>query len=112
MSDREQQEKYPAEKWCCTVCAQKRRCSICDVETTTACSDCAIDLRATVYVCSKATCRKAHDAKCPHELAERVIALERALRELLRTRESDCAEYCGGRCPKCRAFAALEGKRC
>ena len=89
MSDREQEEKYPAGKHCCTVCAQKRRCSICDGQTTTACSDCAIDLRATVYVCSKAGCRKAHDAKCPQELKARVIALERALREIVDLDDGD-----------------------
>lgn len=61
---------YEEVKHCCTVCAQKRRCSVCDQQTTLACSDCAIDLRATVYVCTRNECRAAHESKCPHMLLQ------------------------------------------
>jgi hypothetical protein len=70
--------------WSCNNCDQlfveieqaqsssPRRCSICDQPTMQACSDCAIDLRAVVYVCGKADCIRAHEAKCSHELRKRV----------------------------------------
>lgn len=68
--------------WKCNNCEQlfveieqviaRRQCSICDQETIKACSDCAIDLRAVVYVCGKPDCIRAHEAKCPHELRKRV----------------------------------------
>lgn len=68
--------KYEEQKHCCTVCATKRRCHVCDDQTTFACSDCAIDLRATVYVCSKLRCRDEHEKKCAHNLQARLEALD------------------------------------
>ena len=76
LPDAPPEDKYPAQKHCCTVCAQKRRCSVCDESTTTACSDCAIDLTATVYVCSKRECQDEHARKCPHELQTKLAAAQ------------------------------------
>jgi hypothetical protein len=39
-------------------------CHVCGESTQIACSDCQINFSATVYVCSKASCRDAHDIKC------------------------------------------------
>lgn len=49
-------------------------CSVCGCATITACSDCQIVLRTTVYVCAKSICRDAHEKKC-------VAALQKALSE-------------------------------
>lgn len=74
-------EKYPKQKYCCSVCAQKRRCRVCDAETELACSDCAIDLGATVYVCKKKTCRDYHEKKCGQSLRAQVADLQAKLEE-------------------------------
>lgn len=57
-------------------------CSICSIYTELACSDCQIDLRTTVYVCSKPSCRTEHDKKCPHVLMLKLEA-QRAKSEML-----------------------------
>lgn len=44
-----------------------RVCHICGGQTQLACSDCQINLAATVYVCSKGDCRRAHDRVCSGE---------------------------------------------
>lgn len=67
--------KYEEQKHCCTSCAMKRRCHVCDQPTTLACSDCAIDLRAVIYVCNKAQCRDEHEKKCAHSLQSQLDAL-------------------------------------
>ena len=66
--------KYEEQKHCCTSCAMKRRCHVCDQPTTLACSDCAIDLRAVIYVCNKAQCRDEHEKKCAHSLQSHLDA--------------------------------------
>ena len=71
--------EFHEEKRCCTVCDARKHCSVCDQQTRMACSDCAIDLRAVVYVCEKKSCRDAHEAKCPHVLVERTRELEQQL---------------------------------
>ena len=43
-------------------------CHICGAETQFACADCRIDLRSSVYVCSKTACRDEHERKCPAKL--------------------------------------------
>lgn len=53
-----------------------RKCSVCADPTPMACSDCAIDLHTTVYVCSKSECRKAHDTVCPFVLRARLRSKE------------------------------------
>lgn len=68
-------DHYQEQKYCCSSCAQKRRCHVCDDVTTLACSDCAIDLSAVVYVCKKKECRDSHETKCPHNLKQEVAAL-------------------------------------
>lgn len=67
--------KYEEQKHCCTSCAMKRRCHVCDQPTTLACSDCAIDLRAVIYVCNKTQCRDEHEKKCAHSLQSQLDAL-------------------------------------
>lgn len=57
--------KFQEEKRCCHTCDSKKKCHICGRETLLACSDCQIDLGATVYVCSSSTCRDSHEIKCP-----------------------------------------------
>ena len=66
--------KYEEQKHCCTSCAMKRRCHVCDQPTTLACSDCAIDLRAVIYVCNKTQCRDEHEKKCAHSLQSQLDA--------------------------------------
>jgi len=73
--------KFEEQKWCCSSCAQKRRCSVCDEPTTTACLDCAIDLRVTVYVCGTRACRDHHETKCGAELRKLKTRAESALTE-------------------------------
>jgi hypothetical protein len=51
-------------KSCCTVCDAKKRCHVCGDQTLLACSDCQINLAATVYVCGKRECRMRHDELC------------------------------------------------
>lgn len=70
----EDSEMYKAEKHCCTVCDAKKKCHICGKQTLYACSDCQIDLGATVYVCSSSDCRDAHEKKCPERLREELRA--------------------------------------
>jgi hypothetical protein len=55
---------YQEEKRCCTVCERKRKCHICGAVTQLACSDCAINLGVTVYVCSRTECRDKHEERC------------------------------------------------
>lgn len=55
---------YRSEKHCCTVCNGKRRCHVCGDQTLLACSDCAINFAAVVYVCEKTECRDEHERKC------------------------------------------------
>lgn len=55
---------YEQEKHCCTICDAKKVCHVCGVQTLYACSDCRINFNATVYVCTKSTCRDAHERKC------------------------------------------------
>lgn len=51
-------------KRCCTVCDAKKVCHVCGDQTLFACSDCQINLKATVYVCGKIACRTTHDEVC------------------------------------------------
>lgn len=44
--------------------ASEHRCHVCGSPTSLCCSDCRINFDASVYVCSKAACRDAHDLKC------------------------------------------------
>lgn len=41
------------------------KCHVCKEPTEMCCSDCAIDLGASVYVCGKRECREHHDTHCP-----------------------------------------------
>lgn len=86
-------DKYEEQKHCCTVCAAKRRCSVCDEQTTLACSDCAIDLRAVVYVCKKTECRDHHETKCAHTLIERIAKAEAARDDFERKGKDLCQAY-------------------
>jgi hypothetical protein len=91
---------YEEAKYCCAVCAAKRRCHICYEQTTFACSDCAIDLRAVVYVCSKLECRAAHEKKCPGCLEAGIASLreEIAVRDSLLLQAAPflrCNSECG-----------------
>lgn len=52
------------EKRCCTVCDAKKKCHVCKIQTLFACSDCQINLSATVYICGKAACRNSHVRVC------------------------------------------------
>lgn len=56
--------KLKATKSCCTVCDAKKVCHICGEQTLLACSDCQINLAATVYVCGKVDCRREHERRC------------------------------------------------
>lgn len=67
--------KYETERYCCTVCAKKKKCHVCGAVTEYACSDCAIDLRMAVYVCATTECRHAHEEKCPATLRARIETL-------------------------------------
>lgn len=115
---------YEKKKRCCTVCDAKNLCSVCNDATLYACSDCQIDLAATVYVCPKPACRDAHEPKCPFHLkaeneslkAERDRALE-VIREYRRDdiRANSCVVRMAGvngtqiddRCPTCIKADAL-----
>lgn len=57
-------DKLVAGKRCCTVCDAQKVCHICGAQTLLACSDCRLNLSATVYVCGKRECREAHDRVC------------------------------------------------
>lgn len=46
-------------------------CVVCGNKTVMACSDCAIDGKPGVHVCSKVECRDKHEA-ATHELQKRV----------------------------------------
>ena len=70
---------YDEQKHCCTVCDSKHKCHVCGTQTNLACSDCAIDLGVTVYVCSKTECRDQHERKCGHALR---AELEQARQDL------------------------------
>lgn len=52
-------------------------CSICSEPTKVCCSDCRIDLRTCVYVCTKITCQNMHALKCPHELKKKIEELQK-----------------------------------
>ncbi len=58
-------------------------CHVCGEQTDLCCSDCAIDLAAKVYVCSKRDCRVYHDTKCPGTREKPID-----LREIGRLREA------------------------
>jgi hypothetical protein len=73
---RSEPERYEEQKHCCTSCAMKRLCHVCHEMTTLACSDCAIDLGVTVYVCKRKECRDYHESKCGHSLKARIEALQ------------------------------------
>ncbi len=62
-------------KRCCTVCDAKKVCHICGAQTLWACSDCAIDLSATIHVCPSKDCRNAHEEKCPARLRSRLFGI-------------------------------------
>lgn len=51
------------------------QCHICGEQTSTCCSDCRIDLGASVYVCAKRDCREEHDRRCPGVLRKQVEKL-------------------------------------
>lgn len=53
----------------------KSKCHVCQQPTDMACSDCKIDLGATVYVCGKSACTMVHDCRCPHELIGQIEKL-------------------------------------
>lgn len=85
-------DKYPQEEYCCSSCAQKRICHVCQDQTIYACSDCQIDFGITVYVCSKKECRDYHESKCGQALRERIASLTRENREL-RELADECARW-------------------
>lgn len=60
-------------KPCCTVCDAKKLCHVCGARTLMACSDCRINLGATVHVCGKRSCREAHDRLCSGEKQPREL---------------------------------------
>lgn len=64
----------------------KKACHVCGDQTLWSCSDCQINLSATIYVCSKRECREHHDWVCSvraeraeAELAEAKVALKNAV---------------------------------
>ena len=74
--------------------ARTGKCTICGKPTELACSDCQIDLRTTVYVCSTYECRKEHEQKCSHELLARKadnsrVALEICLEQQKRADDAE-----------------------
>lgn len=64
MTSNQTSYQYPAEKACCTVCDRRKVCYVCGGQTLTACSNCAINFGAVVYVCGKRECREEHERKC------------------------------------------------
>lgn len=53
--------------------AKAERCHICKIPTQSACSDCRIDLAATVFVCGKKACIDEHERLyCSAKLRERL----------------------------------------
>ena len=52
---------WEEEKRCCSICDAKKVCHVCGTQTLYACSDCQINLNATVYVCGKNECRDTHE---------------------------------------------------
>lgn len=57
------EERWSAEKSCCTVCDRRKECHICGTQTLYACSDCRIDFGVSIYVCTSSACRTAHESK-------------------------------------------------
>ena len=55
---------------------EERVCTICGTTTDIACSDCRIDLRTTVFVCTLRACQLAHETKCPGTLRQQLAAVE------------------------------------
>lgn len=55
---------YESEKRCCSVCDQQKVCHVCGVQTLFACSDCRMNFKAVVYVCTKPACRDEHERMC------------------------------------------------
>lgn len=55
---------YQKKKHCCTVCDTQKRCRVCGDHTFYACSNCQINLGATIYVCQRSECRNEHEKKC------------------------------------------------
>jgi hypothetical protein len=70
----ESEPKYETEKRCCYICDGRKLCHVCGQQTLLACSDCRIDLAATVRVCNKQECRDAHDKVCPAVLKAAIAA--------------------------------------
>lgn len=70
------------EKYCCSSCANKRRCHICGNVTDMACSDCRIDLGAIIYVCKTAACLMAHEQKCAYSRRAEVQQLGKQVKML------------------------------
>lgn len=65
-------KQFAEEKRCCTICDSKKRCHVCKANTQWACSNCQIDLGATVYVCATTECRNAHERVCSFALRKRL----------------------------------------
>lgn len=94
------EEKYVAEKRCCTICDRKKLCHVCKQPTLLACSDCRIDFATTIYVCGNSECRDRHERKCYARVMERLRA--RPLYE----RTCECGDFesdhqGGGPCGVC-----------
>lgn len=75
-------EKYNPERTCCSVCDARKVCHVCGAQTLWACSDCRIDLGATVYVCQKLVCQMTHAEKCPAETRATIRNHEAAIMDL------------------------------
>lgn len=84
-------ERFAEGKRCCTICDALKRCHVCREQTLFACSDCAINLGATVYVCAEPKCRYEHDARCSARLEVTVSALCDAWRADTRVHSEGCA---------------------
>lgn len=74
-------------KRCCTVCDAKKVCHICRGQTLWACSDCAIDLSATIHICASNECRNAHEEKCSARLREERESLQSKLTQVEQERD-------------------------
>lgn len=55
---------YVASKPCCSICDRQKQCHVCGGQTLFACSNCRLNFKAVVYVCSKSSCRDEHERKC------------------------------------------------
>jgi hypothetical protein len=52
-----------------------KQCHVCGKETPFGCADCGIDFGVVIRVCATASCRAAHEEKCPQRLLEKLQAI-------------------------------------